>query len=191
VPGLQRLQLSSPFGRQFSAMNKLSRMSAMVALLVAGCHNLKTENQPSGLPLRYCNSQYGLTFFLPSSWRGYSALTQQWDTEMYLPATDKTIVVGHGTMITLRHPQWTAGQPYQDIPIFVFTRVQWDDLNHGKLWPSLLAGGIMDELWHNDQYVFGMSSRYNWVDDLIAQREVAETVHRNLDANKMLCLYPH
>jgi hypothetical protein len=172
-------------------MKKLLQISVIVALLITGCSNLNTRNQPSGLPLRYHNAQYGFTFFLPASWRGYSTLTQQWDNERYMPATDKTIVVGHGTMITLRHPQWTASKPYQDISIFVFTRTQWDDLNHGKLWPSLSAGGVMDELWHNDGYVFGISSRYNWVDDLIGLREVTETVHRNLDAHEMPCLYPH
>jgi hypothetical protein len=143
-------------------MKKILQISAIVALVVGGCSNSDTRNQPSSLPLRYCNAQYGLTFFLPASWRGYSALTQQWDNQMYLPATDKTIVVGHGTMITLRHPRWTPSKPYQDIPILVFTRAQWDDLHHGKPWPSILTGGMMDELWHNDQHVFGMSSRYNW-----------------------------
>jgi hypothetical protein len=68
---------------------------------------------------------------------------------------------------------------------------QWDDLQHGKLWSSNVAGGIIDELWHNDLYVFGTCSRYNWADDRTGIREVEQIVQVNLDANKMPCLYPH
>ncbi len=88
-------------------------------------------------------------------------------------------------MITLRHPQWQASARYQDIPILVFTRAQWDALHQGKLWPSLFAGGIMDELWHNREYVFAISSRYNADDSVKDWREVANVVEQNCAAHKM------
>ena len=159
-----------------------------MALLASGCVN--APRQPSGLPLRYHNARYDLTFFLAASWRGYSVLIQQWDGETYSPTADKTIVVGHGPMITLRHPQWQASAPYQDIPILVFTRAQWDALHHGKLWPSLYAGGIMEELWHNRKYVFAISSRYNADDSVNNWREVANVVEQNCAAHNMPRLYP-
>ena len=160
------------------------------ALLAAGCHSLKTASPPSGLPLRYQNAQYGLTFFLPASWRGYSVSIHQLQDERYSPAKDRQIIVGHTPMITLRHPQWQAGVPYQDIPILVFTRPQWDALHQGKLWPSLYAGGIMEELWHNRKYVFAISSRYNPDDSVNDWREVANVVGQNCAAHNMPRLYP-
>jgi hypothetical protein len=171
-------------------MSKILQMLAIVALLTTGCGCLNAPNQPSGLPLRYHHAQYDLTFFLPASWRGFSVLSQQWDGETYSPATDEMIVVGHGTIITLRHPQWTASAPYQDIPILVFTRAQWDALLHGKLWPSLFAGGTMHELWHSQEYVFGISSRYTFDDSVREWKETADIVEWNRAANSMPHLYP-
>jgi len=92
-------------------------------------------------------------------------------------------------MITLRHPRWQASAPYQDIPILVFTPAQWDALHHGGLWPSLFAGGIMDEIWHNRKYVFAMSSRYNW-GELNGTREVGGIVEQNRATNDVPRLYP-
>jgi hypothetical protein len=128
--------------------------------------------------------------FLPASWRGYSVSIQQLEDETYSPAEDKQIIVGHTPMITLRHPRWQASAPYQDIPILVFTRAQWDALHHGKLWPSLFAGGTTDELWHSQEYVFGMSSRYAFDDSVKEWKETADIVERNRAANNMPHLYP-
>lgn len=162
----------------------------MIAVLLAtGCGSLNVPNHPSDLPLRYHNAQYGLTFFLPSNWQGYSVLTQQWNSERYSPAADKTVVADHGPMITLRHPQWEASALYQDIPILVFTRSQWDALHQGKIWPSLYAGGVMDEMWHNRRFVFGISSRYNANDSVKDWKEVADVVERNRAANDATRLY--
>src|SRR6266571_6527325 len=107
-------------------MRKLFQIFATVALLATGCSSLDTPNQLSDLPLRYHNARYGLTFFLPASWRGYSVSIQQLEDTTYSPAEDKQILVGRTPMITLRHPRWQASAPYQDIPILAFTRAQWD-----------------------------------------------------------------
>lgn len=111
---------------------------------------------------------------------------EQWEGTTYSPALDKTIVVGHGRVITLRHPQWRANTLYQDIPILVFTRAQWDD----GIWPSLYAGGTMGELWHNQNYVFAMSSRYNADQQVKGWKEVNKIVEQNCNSNKMARLYP-
>ena len=165
------------------------RLSVIVALLTAGCASMDDANQPSGLPLRYHSARYGLTFYLPISWRGYSVSVQQLDDVRYSPAEDRQVIVGHTPMITLRHPQRQAGTRYQDIPILVFTRAQWAALHHGALWPSLFAGGVMDELWHSQRFVLAMSSRYNAADEVKGWKEVAEIVEQNRTANKMPHLY--
>ena len=168
-------------------MKRRFYISIIMAFLASGCVN--APSRPSGLPLRYHNAQYDFTFFLAERWRGYSVLIQQWEGVKYSPTADKQIVVGDGPMITLRHPQWQASARYQDIPILVFTRAQWDALHQGKLWPSLFAGGIMHELWHNRKYVFALSSRYNADDSVKDWREVANIVEQNCAVHKMPRLY--
>jgi hypothetical protein len=151
-----------------------------------GCSTIK----PSGTQVLYQNAKYDFTFSLPASWQRYSVLTQQWDGECYSPALDKTVAAGHGQEIVLRHPQWTASAPCQDIPILIFTRSQWDALKQGKLWPSPYAGGIMDEMWHNRKYVFAISSRYNADDSVRGWKEADKIINRNLAAHPEPTLYP-
>ena len=170
-------------------MRILVPSSAIIVLLATGCANMDVTSQPSDLPVCYHSARYDLTFYLPASWRSYSVSVQQLEDERYSPAEDRQVIVGHTPMITLRHPQWQASAPYQDIPILVFTRAQWDALHHGALWPSLFAGGVMDELWHSQKFVFAMSSRYNW-SELNGMREVEHTVEQNCAAHKMQHLYP-
>ncbi len=153
-----------------------------------GC-STNTPNHSAGLPLRYHNAQYDFTFFLPTSWKGYSVLIQQWNGETYFPATDRTAITERGQTITLRNPHWTAGNPYQDIPIDIFTRNQWDALHHGKFWPSLYAGGVMGEIWHNTKYVFAMNNRYSWR-EVEGVKEAVDIVEQNCAANPQDHLYP-
>ena len=128
----------------------------------------------------YHNAQYGLSFFLPASWRGYSAIIQKW--EGYPSKTER------GPIIVLRHPQWTTNNLYQDIPIMVFTRKEWDEEEQGGFFPY--AGGVIFEMWHNQNYVFGLYSRYNAYDELSGWKEAADIVERNCAANDMPHLYP-
>ena len=182
------------------SMKKLLHLLATMAALAAGCGGWDAPHQPSGLPVRYHNAQYGFSFFLGAGWRGYSEVIQQWKSS-YLPEwwrrfwrfcgfPDKNLVTEHGPVIILRHPQWKASAPYQDIPVLVFTRSQWDALHQGKLWPSFYAGGVIEEIWHNGKYVFGISTRYNTGDSVEGWKEVADIVERNCNANRIPHLYP-
>ncbi len=160
---------------------KTKLLLGLALILCGGLIGCKTV-QPSADQVRYHNTRYDFIFSLPASWRGYSVSVQQLDDETYSPAKDRQILVGHTPMITLRHPSWQASAPFQDIPILVFTRQQWDALNRGELWPSFFAGGVMNELWHNQDFVFAMSSRYNW-GELTGAKEVADIVQQNCAAN--------
>ena len=75
---------------------------------------------------------------MPGSWSGYSVLVQQWHEAQGRPE--------HGPLILLRHPLWSAGDPYQDIPILVFTRGQWESDKAGEF--AIGAGGIEEEIGH-------------------------------------------
>lgn len=155
---------------------------ALAALLATGCASPNTAQPPSHLPLRYHNAQFGFTFFLPADWKGYSAFIEQWKGRSYLPAKNTTEVTARGPLIVLRHPQWRAEAPRQDIPILVYTREQWEAGTEDKAFPY--AGGVIDELWHNEHYVFALYSRYNWA-ELKGGEEVAKILEQNSAANRM------
>jgi hypothetical protein len=139
--------------------------------------NGRSPSNPSDARILYHNAEYDFTFTLPASWSDYSVLVQQWDGQSYLAATDKVVVTEHGPVIVLRHPQWTADGHYQDIPIQVFTRSQWEAHHLGKF--SIGAGGFQDEIGHNSKYVFAISSRFNADDSVKGWKEAAEIVGEN------------
>jgi hypothetical protein len=160
------------------------------ALVLSGglCGCSTVQKHPAGLPISYHNAHYDFTFFLPCDWHGYSTLTNQWNGETYLPDKDKDIMLAHGPIIVLRNPLWKTNDLYQDVPIYVFTRQQWDDIHLGK-YDAAGAGGIIFELWHNNKYVFGIHSHYNW-GELKGWRETENIVNRNCDVHSGPHLYP-
>lgn len=162
-------------------MKSLLCVPAISALLVSGCGGVKVSDHTSDAPLIYHNPQYDFTFSLPASWRGYSVSMQQWEGQTYSAAADKAEVTEHGPIIVLRHPQWRADDPWQDIPIMVYTRSQWEADKQGRF--SIGAGGFDEEIGHNRKYVFGISSRFNAADSVKGWREATDIVDRNRAAN--------
>lgn len=110
--------------------------------------------------ITYLNTQYGFNFSLPMSWKGYTIVKDEW----------KGIAVGDpqnkqpletGKMISIRHPQWTAQKPRQDIPIMIFAISQWNSLQKGDY--HIGAAPIRpSELTRNARYVFALPARYNY-----------------------------
>lgn len=112
--------------------------------------------------IEYKNDTYGFSVTLPSSWQGYTIVNQTW--QGYLVANengqnnkpDET-----GPEILIRNPKWTTANPYQDIPIMVFTLAQWNLVSQEQL--SLGAAPIgPSELGRNAKYVFALPARYNF-----------------------------
>ncbi len=135
----------------------------------------------------YHHAQSSLTFSLPASWHGYSVLNQQWEGQTYVAAMDKRAVTEQGPLIVLRHPQWKEDDHYQDIPILLLTRSQFEALHQGKF--SIGAGGVEIEIAHNDQYVFAVSSRFNADDSVKGWKEATEAVE-SYWTNNATHLYP-
>jgi hypothetical protein len=163
-------------------MKRFLCASIVAALIVSGCYGLNGPAHPSTLPLTCRNAPYDFTFYLPASWQEYSVLTEQWNGQTYVPATDKSEVTEHGPVIVLRHPQWKTDDPWQDIPILVFTRSQWEAERQGKF--SIFAGGVEEEIAHNAKYVFAINSRFNWNDSVQGAREAEDIVIQNKTANR-------
>ncbi|MEW6233100.1 MAG: hypothetical protein AB1566_12410 [Chloroflexota bacterium] len=110
--------------------------------------------------IEYRNTQYGFSFSLPGSWKGYSIITDKWEGYT-LGGPKGVVVVEQGPMISIRHPQWTSENPRQDIPIMVFTVAQWNALQQGKFYVSA-APINPGELGRNSRYVFALPARYNY-----------------------------
>ena len=126
----------------------------------------------------YCDKKYGLRFFLPKSWKGYSILREEWTGR---PVTEETeSEAPHpetGPEIIVRHPLWTDNDPRQDIPIMIFTHAQWRLVQNHEL--AVSAAPVPPcELSHNAQYVFALPPRYNFAFET-GYEEVGKILARN------------
>ena len=122
------------------------------------------SNQPAAPPqsaIVYRNTQYGFCFVLPSSWKGFTIVTEKWSGSDFSSGQ-----VVHGPQLLIRHPKWTAEHPYQDIPIMVFTPAQWQQVEAVTMSVSAAPIGP-EELGQNSKYVFALPPRWiGFTDDL-------------------------
>jgi hypothetical protein len=107
----------------------------------------------------YTNTQYGFSFSLPASWKGYSIVNDQWTGNPNNSQGGQEAI--YGPELLIRNPKWTSGDPYQDIPIMVFTIDQWNLVEQEKLTVSAAPIGPT-ELGRNSTYVFALPARYNY-----------------------------
>jgi hypothetical protein len=105
----------------------------------------------------YANTQYGFSFTLPDNWEGYSIIIGEWEGN----PPDSGTVNEKGPIISIRNPKWSQGNPYQDIPIMVFTISQWDLLQNEEYHIGAAPIGPT-ELGRNINYVFALPARYNY-----------------------------
>ncbi len=108
--------------------------------------------------IEYKNTAYGFTFTLPKSWEGYTVVNGSWEGVNWETGSPQK---NSGPKISIRHPQWIAETPRQDIPILVFTPAQWDLIVREKM--GIGAAPIPpSELGRNATYVFALPARYNF-----------------------------
>lgn len=111
-------------------------------------------------PILYKNPQYGFSFSLPTSWKGYTTLTEKWEGQAIDTGKgEKTVETG--PILNIRHPLWTSKNPRQDIPIMVFTQDQWNSLQKDEFHIGAAPVGPT-ELGRNSLYVFALPARYNF-----------------------------
>ena len=108
----------------------------------------------------YKNTQYGFHFNLPDSWKGYTISNETWEG-LGIDGSQNGKVVETGPLITIRHPQWTAQNQRQDIPIMIFTLSQWNSLQKEEFHIGAAPIGPK-ELGRNTSYVFALPARYNF-----------------------------
>jgi hypothetical protein len=118
-----------------------------------------SQTVPSLDMIKYTNTDYGFEFTLPPSWAGYSIVNDKWEGDAQ--GTDGEVKAAEGPKILIRHPDWTAQNPRQDIPIMIFTIQQWNDMQQDKF--HIGAAPINpSELGRNAKYVFALPARYNF-----------------------------
>ncbi len=136
------------------------------------------SSKPSALstPLVYRNTQYGFCFRLPADWKGYTIVTQQWRGTL-LSGNAQGPHEG-GPQLLIRNPNWTEGDPWQDIPIMIFTPSQWKLVDSDDMAVSAAPIGPA-ELGRNDKYVFALPPRWIGFYDVKGIDEVQTLMGRN------------
>lgn len=123
----------------------------------------------------YRNEQYGFMLSFPESWKGYSVKEESWNGEV-IGANAERIENKTGPQIVIRHPKWTKKNPWQDIPIMVFTRDEWKMTQPGtKATLSVSAAPVGPaELGRNNKFVFALPPRWVGFYDNLGQDEAVE-----------------
>jgi hypothetical protein len=104
--------------------------------------------------IQYVNKQFGFTFTLPADWRGYTIVMGEW-------SGDGDMAAVKGPVLSIQHPRWTEKNPWQDIPIMIFTHPQWSLMEDGRLTVSA-APYTPGEIGRNRTYVFAFPPRFNF-----------------------------
>jgi hypothetical protein len=121
----------------------------------------------------YSNTQYGFCFVLPASWKGLTIVTERWAGDDF--SSGQTV---HGPLLRIRHPKWTAEQPYQDIPIMVFTPAQWELVEKADMSVSAAPIGPA-KLGQNSHYVFALPPRWTGFTDDLGWRDLEAWMEQN------------
>lgn len=114
---------------------------------------------PGPTPLVYRNIRYGFTFSLPTTWKNYGILVDNSPTS-FRDESNQNVREEVIPIIVIRNPHRTKSNPYQDIPIMVFTKAQWKTTDNGELMITAAPFGPT-EIWRNAKYVFALPPRYN------------------------------
>lgn len=140
-------------------VEKVENRWQITALTLGDYENPNSEENENNqsCSINYTSTQYGFNFSLPKSWQGYSIISENW--EGFTPGGSAEVETG--PLLSIRHPQWTAQEPRQDIPIMIFTLDQWNKMQLGEFHIGAAPIGPK-ELGRNSSYVFALPARYNF-----------------------------
>jgi len=103
----------------------------------------------------YVNKEYGFRLDLPQDWSGFSVIQEDWSGA----SRARGVQDQSGPLIRIRHPKYTENEPYEDIPIMVFTHKQWKTVEKQSLVVSA-APFPPAEIGHNARFVFATPPRF-------------------------------
>ena len=149
-------------------MTKKTKRSLIIIvsliLIMLGVRLILILNKPNNIEttqatqIEYKNTEYGFDFSLPTNWKGYTIISDNWKGNIVDAQPSQSI---KGPEIFIRNPLWTKDNPYQDIPIMIFTYDQWSLIQLEKLSVSAAPIGP-SELGRNTKYIFALPARYNF-----------------------------
>jgi len=129
-------------------------------------------------PIVYRNTQYGFCFRLPADWKGYQIVKERWRGGVPNREAPGTARIISGPLIQFRNPEWTQADPYQDIPIMVFTRAQWRTKEKEGIVVSA-AGVDFGAIGRNANYVFAQPPRWFGYIEVAGLEEVGTWMSQN------------
>jgi hypothetical protein len=136
---------------------------------------LRAQRQQRGgtaSAVEYRNEHYGFGMTFPSDWSGYSVVANTWHGQTQ-DEQGETTGTYTGPEIILRHPQWTAVAPWQDIPVLVFTHDEWALVEQQKFGVSA-APTAPSKLGENAKFVFALPPRWIGFVDTLGQDEAGK-----------------
>jgi len=145
--------------------------AAIAPALAASPQNSAPAPVPT--PIVYHNTHYGFCFLLPADWKGYTIVTEKWRGAVL--DSQKT---ESGPQLLIRNPKWTKADPWQDIPIMIFTPSQWQIVAADNLAVSAAPIGP-SELGRNKSYVFALPPRWIGFADAKGTDEVQTLMNQN------------
>ncbi|MBI2098689.1 MAG: hypothetical protein HYT49_03540 [Candidatus Wildermuthbacteria bacterium] len=119
----------------------------------------------------YRNEEYGFELVLSGSWEGYTIIPEFWSGQ----TLDGRSTEFQGSKVVIRSPNWSVAQPWQDIPVLVFTKQEWQLIEAANLNISAAPIGPQ-KLGENQQYVFALPPRWVGFTDALGQDEAEEIV---------------
>jgi hypothetical protein len=138
----------------------------------------KTTGKPRNTEsIIYKNKKYRFGFALPETWKGYSIIVGEWGGTVFDEGGAGPVGSEKGPQITIRHPKWTNDDPWQDIPIMVFTHAQWKFVEQDGIAVSAASFGP-GEIGRNAHYIFALPARFDY-GDAKGGEEVQEILQHN------------
>jgi hypothetical protein len=132
---------------------------------------------PLSTPFVYHNTQYGFCFLLPADWKGYTIVTETWSGTV-LNTQKTTQKTESGPQLLIRNPKWTKDDPWQDIPIMIFTPSQWKLVAAENMAVSAAPIGPA-ELGQDKSHVFALPPRWIGFYDVKGIDEVQTLMNQN------------
>jgi hypothetical protein len=140
---------------------------------IVNTFTFSASSQPPAVSVQYNNNQYGFIFTLPADWKGFTTYTSGWTGTNVSSGNQEAT----GTIVYIRNPKWTKNNPYEDIPVMVFTLSQWQQVSSETMAVSA-APFPPTEYAQNKTYVFALPPRFDY-DYRTGYQEVEGIVQNN------------
>jgi len=123
----------------------------------------------------YKNTEYGFTMAFPATWKGFIYQKKTWEGRLINKQSNKPDYTG--VELLFKNPQTTPTQPWQDIPIMIFTPDVWARVSGNNPTIAVSAAPIGPEkISENSKYVFATPPRWYGFTSAIGFQEAVDIV---------------